>query len=121
MKELKQTILDTVSILRNLFFKWRACSVSKIDEICKLEKQVAEQKKQLEVCRQRSDKEIRAPSSEGSKVPEGSVTRSVAPPNGKVEKHIGTYRLKRNSGTTSGGSKLYAEAVSNWNSNNYTN
>jgi hypothetical protein len=35
-KELKQTLLHTVSTLRGLFVKWHACSVSRIAEISKL-------------------------------------------------------------------------------------
>jgi uncharacterized coiled-coil DUF342 family protein len=47
-RELKQTILSTVSTLRDLFVKLHVSVVSKTDEISKLEKQVGELKTEME-------------------------------------------------------------------------
>jgi hypothetical protein len=114
-KESKQSILGTVSTLRGLFVKWHASSLSKIDEISKLAKQVEEQIVQLDACRQRSDKVVGTPSREGSDVPEGRATRKVAQPGGKEENHTEPDRQDRNGGAPAGGSKLYSEAAGNWN------
>jgi predicted nucleic acid-binding Zn-ribbon protein len=47
-KELKKTILDTVSTLRDLIVKLQVSRESKADEISKLERQVGELKAQLD-------------------------------------------------------------------------
>jgi predicted nucleic acid-binding Zn-ribbon protein len=62
-KELKQTILDTVSTLRDLIVKLHVSRESDKDEISKLEKQVGELKAELDGCRQRTAKVLRTPSS----------------------------------------------------------
>ena len=77
-KELKQTILDTVSTLRDLIVKLHVSRVSETDEISKLVKQVGELKAELDECRHRSAKELGTPSSEENHEPAGKSARSVA-------------------------------------------
>ena len=63
-RELKKTILDTVSTLRDLIVKLHVSSESKTDEISNLARQVAGLKTQLEESRQRTAKVLGTPSSE---------------------------------------------------------
>jgi peptidoglycan hydrolase CwlO-like protein len=82
-KEQKQTILDTVSTLRNLIVKLHVSRESKTDEISKLEKEVGELKAELDECRHRTAKEFGTPSSEENHEPAGKSARSVAPSSGR--------------------------------------
>jgi hypothetical protein len=61
-KDLKHTILDTVSTLRDLV-KLHVSRESKADEISKLEKQVGELKAEVNECRHRAAKVLGKPSS----------------------------------------------------------
>ena len=86
-KELKQTILDTVSTLRDLTVKLHVSRDSKSEEISKLEKQVDDLKAELEECRHKSAKVLGTPSSEENNESAGRSARSVAPPSGSDGKH----------------------------------
>jgi chromosome segregation ATPase len=91
-KEPKQTLLDTVSTLRDLIVKLHVSKDSKTDEISKLEKQVDELKAELDECRHRSVKELGTPSIEENHEPAGKSARSVAPPSGRDGKHTESDR-----------------------------
>jgi hypothetical protein len=111
-KELKQTILGTVSTLKDLIVKLHVSSESKTDEISKLVKQVGELKAELDVCRHRTDEVLGTPSSEENHELAGKSARSVAPPSGRDGKLTESDRTTGNRVAPPGGAKLYSEAVS---------
>lgn len=110
-KELKQTLLDTVSTLRGMLVKLHESSVSKTEEISKLEKQVGELKSELEVCRQRSEKALGMPSSEENHEPTGMPSGRVAQPNGRDNKPTEPDCQTCHRVAPPGEAKLYSEAV----------
>ena len=111
-RELKQTILDTVSTLRDLIVKLHVSRVSKTDEISKLVKQVGELEAELDVCRHRPAKILGRTSSDENQEPTGKSARSVAPPSGRDGKLADSFRTHGNRAAPPGGAKLYSEAVS---------
>jgi hypothetical protein len=111
-KELKQTILDTVSTLRNLIVKLQVSRECKADEISKLEKQVVELKSELNVSRQRAAKVLGTPSSEEKHELAGQSARSVAPQCGRDGKLSESDKLNGKTVVPSGVTKLlYSEAL----------
>jgi hypothetical protein len=110
-KELKQTILDTVSTLRDLIVKLHVNRESKTEEISKLVKQVGELKAELGECRHRTTKELGKPSSVENHEPAGNSSRSVAPPSGRDGKRSESDRTTGKTVESPGWAKLYSEAV----------
>jgi len=113
-KGLKQTIYETVSTLRNLFVKLKASRDSKPDEISKLEKQVNTMKTQLEECRGSKAKYRGTPSVIHNNKPAGNTARRVAPPGrgeGNPNMEPAGTTVRRVASSSSGGRKLYSEAV----------
>jgi hypothetical protein len=109
-RELKQTILDTVSTLRDLIVKLHVSSESKTDEISKLVKQVGELKTEKDKCRHRPAKVLGTPSSEKNHEPAGDPARIMAPPGGR-NGELPESRMTGMRDAPPGGSKLYSEAV----------
>jgi len=91
-KELKETIYETVSSLRNLFAKLKDSRDSKLHTISDLEGRVTTMKAELQVYRKANNKVYRAPSLSISQA--RIFARGVAPPGGS-------------------GRKLYLEALGN--------
>ena len=111
-KELKQTILDTVSTLRGMIVKMHVIRVSNADEINKLVNQVGELEAELKECRQRSAEIHGTPSSETNHEPAGKLARRVAPPRGRDDKPTKSDCDTGNRVAPPSGTKLYSEAVS---------
>lgn len=106
-RELKKTILDTVSTLRDLIVKLHVSSESKTDEISNLARQVAGLKTQLEESRQRTAKVLGTPSSDKTH----ELARSVAPSSGRDGELPESRKIVETRETPRGGTKLYSDAV----------
>jgi DNA anti-recombination protein RmuC len=79
-KELKQTIFETVSSLRNLFSKLKDSRDRTLHTIDDLEGQAAAVKVELEACRNANTKVLGAPSLSASQEPDRKSARGLAPP-----------------------------------------
>jgi hypothetical protein len=84
--ELKQTIFETVSSLRNLFSKLNDNRNRELQNIRDLEAQAAAMKAELEEYRKANTKIPRAPSLSASQEPPSGHDREVAPPDGRERK-----------------------------------
>ena len=85
-KELKQTIFETVSSLRNLFAKLKDSRDSKLHTISELEGRVTAMGVELEAYRKESTKIHGAPSLSARQEPARMLARGVAPPGGSERK-----------------------------------
>jgi hypothetical protein len=110
-RELKQTIIDTVSTLKNLIVKLHVSRERKTDEISKLVNQVGKLKSELDECRHRTAKVLGTPSSEKTHEPARESARIVAPLSGRDCElpESGTKGMRE---AHPGGAKLSSEAVS---------
>jgi len=93
-KDLKQTIFDTVSTLRELYLQQKSSRDSKSQTISELERRVASMKAELEAFRGAMVKVHREISSSSTQEPTRAADMAVAPPGG-------------------GGRKLFSEVLAN--------
>ena len=93
-KDLKQTIFDTVSTLRELYLQQKSSRDSKSQTISELERRVASMKAELEAFRGAMVKVHREKSSSSTQEPARAADMAVAPPGG-------------------GGRKLFSEVLAN--------
>jgi len=118
-KELKQTILDTVSTLRDLIVKLHVSRESKADELSKLEKQVGKLKTELNECRHSAAKVLGTPSSVERHEPAGQSAGSVAPQCGRDGKLSESDKMNGKTVVPTGVTKLYSDAVGSGVAKNY--
>ena len=86
MKELKQTIYETVSTLRKLFIELIETNNSNTRAISDLEKIVANTKTELDEVKGRATKEVVAPSRIPTREPVSQTAKGVAPSGGERAK-----------------------------------
>jgi hypothetical protein len=108
-KGLKQTIIETVSTLRNLIVKLHDCRDSKTAEISKLEKQVNDLKAELE--ESRTAKNLGTPPIIGNYLPAGMTEMIMAPPGDNDGKHNPAGTAAGRVAPPGGGTSLYSEAL----------
>ena len=110
-KELKQTVLDAVSTLRDLIVKLHVSRESKADEISKLEKQVDELKAELNDCRHSAAKVLGTTFSVERHEPAGQFAVSVAPQCGKNGKLSESDKMNGKTVVPTGVTMLYSDVV----------
>jgi len=108
---LKQSILDTVSTLRDLIVTLHVSSESKADELSKLEKQVGELKAELNESIHSPAKLLGTPSSVERHEAAGLTAGSVAPHCGKEGKPSESDKMNGNTVVPTGVTELYSNAV----------
>jgi hypothetical protein len=108
-KGLNQSILETISTLRNLFVKLRVSRDSKTTEISKLEMQVTKMKAELEECSGKYAKEPGTPSLIHGPEPADTMAKEHGTPSLlHCQDPAGTRRVALPGGR---GGKLYSEAM----------